>query len=391
MLGNMAATFEQPLFFSSAMITTSARLQHLDLHFSLHAKLSGYRQAASRSHVDRTHSSPIALQPAPVKSVKRLTSRSSISSDAASFHTAVWKAEDDQVRQEKTARKPEKAAAAIPLEDAQQKVARDDEANSEKDPDRAMPHVAGNPMMEPLRSLPMRHRTTSRKEGTRRALDHRRISTISEPLPGSFIPRRTSSTIHRRQRKGQDLISFHRDSCRFFQSLEGTLSANSEGPQPILSRHYSMPGSRFMSFSESLKPPVIENPTKHVEDPAEDQALLEREREIPEFVASTVSLPVSVEVEEMAAPTGPTATTVVSWTTAETRKREYEKIDQAHSGFRGLWRKLTPKWCHGRDARRKFFDGKCDGDSVRRYRLEMPIKSESGDRIPRHRRHSNFA
>jgi hypothetical protein len=86
-------------------------------------------------------------------------------------------------------------------------------------------------------------------------------------------------------------------------------------------------------------------------------------------VPSTVSLPVSVEIEEMASPMRSRGATVISWTTAETRKREYQKIDQAHSGLRGLWKKLTPKWCHGRNARRKFFEGKCDGESVRRYRV----------------------
>lgn len=42
--------------------------------------------------------------------------------------------------------------------------------------------------------------------------------------PKAPIPRRRSSVPVRR--KGQDLISFHRQSCRLFQSLEGTLASN---------------------------------------------------------------------------------------------------------------------------------------------------------------------
>jgi hypothetical protein len=378
----MAGAFEQPLFFSTAMITTSSRLQHLDSHFSLHARLSGCRQAASRHHIDRIQSSPPQLLSPPVKTVKRSTSRSSTASDATSFHTAVSNAEEEDTREEKIACGPHKEAAAVVLKNGEPEVRRRSKANPEKHTaSRTKPSLARIPVIEPLVSVPEQSYSGSRKESNHRAVDRRRTSTASEPLPTSSIPRRTSSKVHRRQRKGQDLISFHRDSCRLFQSLEGTLSANCEDLRPVLSRHYSMPGSPSTSFHEYLLPPVIQQPTKYAEDLSKDQASADDRREIPERIASTVSLPVSVEIEEMACPMSPTAATMMSWTTAATRKREYEKIDQAHSGFRGLWKKLTPKWCHGRNSRRKFFEGKCDGDSVRRYRVEMPTKFDSGDAI----------
>jgi hypothetical protein len=382
MVGNMAGDFEQPLFFSSAMITTSSRLQHLDSHFSLHARLSGCRQATSRPHIDRIHSSPPLLLSPPVKNVKRSTSRSSTSSDAASFHTAVSNTEKEDGRKEKTACLPHKEAAATVLENAQPEMTTTSEAKAQNNTGSKPPqYLASIPVIAPLKSLPEQSRTASRKESTHRALDRRRTSTTSEPLPRSAIPRRTSSTVHRRRRKGQDLISFHRDSCRLFQSLEGTLSAKCEEPRPILSRHYSMPGSPSKSFSDSLDPPIIQQPTKPLQGHSEDRPSVDRVGELPEHVASTVSLPVSVKIEETVSPMRARGSTMMSWTTAETRKREYDKIDQAHSGFRGLWKKLTPKWCHGRNSRRKFFEGKCDGDSVRRYRVETPIKSASTDGI----------
>jgi hypothetical protein len=135
-----------------------------------------------------------------------------------------------------------------------------------------------------------------------------------------------------------------------------------------------MPGIPSVSFSDSLGPPETQHRNKPLEGLLEDQTSANVITEIPSYVASTTSLPVQVEIEDTPSSTGPTMTTVMSWTTAETRMREYHKIDQAYSGFRGLWKKLTPKWCRGRNARRKFFEGKCDGDSVRRYRLEGPIK-----------------
>jgi hypothetical protein len=375
-LGNMAGAFEQPLFFSTAMITTSSRLQHLDSHFSLHTRLSGCRHATPKPQVDCIQSSsPLLLSPPP-KIVRRSTSRSSKSSDAASFHSAVTSAEDGNGREEKTACFPGRTQkpAAVP-ENAASDVTTKIEANVPTDVSSSpIPYQASIPAAGPPKALPQQSRPRSRRGTTHRELGRRRTSTVSEPLPRLAIPRRTSSAAHRRQRKGQDLISFHRDSCRLFQSLEGTLSANQEESRPICGRHHSMPGIPSTSFSDSLETPPGQHRNKLLEGHSEeDQASANAVTEIPSYVASTTSLPVHVEVEDTPSPIGPTATTVMSWTTAETRKREYHKIDQAHSGFRGLWKKLTPKWCHGRNARRKFFEGKCDGDSVRRYRLEMPV------------------
>jgi hypothetical protein len=376
----MAGAFEQPLFFSTAMITTSSRLQHLDSHFYLHARLSGCRQATSRPRVERIHSSPPLLLSPHVKYVKRSNSRSSTSSDTTSHHTAVSTAEED-APEEKTTCLRRKDVTAIQLENGQPGVTTTSKAKAQDDTSsQPMACQARIPATEPLKALPDRLHTTNQRESTHRVLDRRRrTSTISEPLPTSSIPRRRSSTVHRRQRKGQDLISFHRDSCRLFQSLEGTLSANRENSRPILSRHYSMPGSPSIPFSKSLDLPEIYRPTVHLENKSEDEVSADAIAEVPEYVASTVSLPVSIEIEEMVSPMRSRGATMISWTTAETRKREYDKIDQAHSGLRGLWKKLTPKWCRGRDSRRKFFEGKCDGDSVRRYRVEVPTRFDSPD------------
>ena len=372
-LGSMAGAFEQPLFFSSAMITTSSRLQHLDSHFSLHARLSGCRRATSRPAVDRIQSSPSLLPSPPPKNIKRSTSRSSTSSDAASFHTAASNSEGEYGSEDKTACLPtSRQETAIALEKAQIKEKTTNEVDAQDNTSRkATPHLSSIPVTEPLKELPERSSIASQWKRAHKGLNRRRTSTTSEPLPSSSIPRRTSSTLHRRQRKGQDLISFHRDSCRLFQSLEGTLRSNREEPRPDFSRHHSMPGSRSTSFDEPLDRPTVQKPTRNLEDHVEDQAGSTGGEETPDHVASIIPLRMSVDIEDTPTPMGPTAATVMSWTTAETRKREYEKIDQAHSGVRGFWKKLTPKWCHGRKSRRKFFEGKCDGDSVRRYRMEV--------------------
>lgn len=64
--------------------------------------------------------------------------------------------------------------------------------------------------------------------------------------------------------------------------------------------------------------------------------------------------------------------TVIDWTLPSTRRLEYREIDKSCQGFRGIWRRLAPRWCR-RNSRLSFFDGKgSDEGSVRRYRLDLP-------------------
>lgn len=64
--------------------------------------------------------------------------------------------------------------------------------------------------------------------------------------------------------------------------------------------------------------------------------------------------------------------TVIDWTLPSTRRLEYREIDKSCQGFRGLWRRLAPRWCR-RNSRLSFFDGDdSDAGSVRRYRLDLP-------------------
>jgi hypothetical protein len=68
----------------------------------------------------------------------------------------------------------------------------------------------------------------------------------------------------------------------------------------------------------------------------------------------------------------PVPTTTTYWTSTETRRQEYAKIDKANKGFRGMFRKIIPKFARTTSGSR-FFDEKDDSDvcSVRRYRLNL--------------------
>ncbi|MCJ1383735.1 hypothetical protein MMC17_006849 [Xylographa soralifera] len=79
----------------------------------------------------------------------------------------------------------------------------------------------------------------------------------------------------------------------------------------------------------------------------------------------------------------PTPCTIIDWTAPATRRREYEKIDRSSRGMRGLWRKVTPRWCRS-SSRTSFFEGdEDDARSVRRYRLDISeeIDAEKEDGI----------
>lgn len=69
----------------------------------------------------------------------------------------------------------------------------------------------------------------------------------------------------------------------------------------------------------------------------------------------------------------------MEWTSPSTRRAEYEKIDRASRGVRGLWRRVAPRWCQSRDSRTPFFEeGKTSREgSVRRFRMDLPDEEES--------------
>ena len=67
----------------------------------------------------------------------------------------------------------------------------------------------------------------------------------------------------------------------------------------------------------------------------------------------------------------PQLSNVMSWTSKATRRAEYEKIDRAHTGARGFVRRVWPQCLRKKDGREAFFTGECDGNSVRRFRMDV--------------------
>ena len=220
------------------------------------------------------------------------------------------------------------------------------------------------------------------------------------------IPRRqSSSNLDRKKRRKsvrKDPATLHRESCQLFSSLDGMLALSREFT-PLPSVSTTRTGTRHGSLI------VEETETIHRLCRKVDERLNSVEHEPfyscrrrsasslpisqPNYSASTlqyhsrVTPRISISTSDMRShgprdstsvgtgerPDRPPLNTVISWTSDASRRQEYERIDRAHSGVRGMFSKMLPKCMHSKNKRRAFFtgDSDCDGDSVRRFRMSL--------------------
>lgn len=214
-------------------------------------------------------------------------------------------------------------------------------------------------------SLP-RSCTPSRPRSQRRSWRRSRVT----------IPARTSSLIQTKRRtsphpklKRADSISLHNRNCKLFSSIDEILALTRESPPPRYSEAMTRPPTRSRASQidiTTLYATVVTMPTINRSSTP----------------LAPTSMPPSRRDSVLAAenpPTRPNYNTVMSWTSDETRRREYEKIDRAHSGFRGFLKQVLPRsWQKCR--RRDFFKGEDDGDSVRRFRVSLPERMAESTR-----------
>jgi len=359
----MACKVQQPFTFTPGpMMTTSSRLNYLDMHFALPPTfphdICPSRQSPSRSrsesHRPADHSSSIPIQH------RKSESRMSTHFDATSFSTAS-SCPTNRRRSSEFARTAQKEKFPLISESSNDSSAEDthvgqamtnsEETQSPSTAPRAQSEAADNLSEDRAEKRPRRSSTP--KKNTR----SRQSSVTSDAVARTPATRRRSTVSYKKARTGEDLIAFHRESCKLMQTLDATLSRNSKTSSPTERRGStaSRPASqRTRSLSEHRR---------HY--PASEHSTLVEIRASP---ASSILLSSTlVEAGELEKAL---TTTPICWNSAETRRSEYAKIDSAHTGIRGLWKKVTPKWCHGKNSRKNFFDGKCDGDSIRRFRVD---------------------
>ena len=204
--------------------------------------------------------------------------------------------------------------------------------------------------------------TEKKHPQTRRSWRRSRISIPDRTSSLHQTPRKTKS---KPKTKRPDSISLHNRSCKLFSSIDEILALTRETPPPRYSEATSRPRTRQSSkvdYTASEKAPLpsvdvssTSSLLPHSADgPRRDSGYSEGQTDLPR----------------------PAYNAVMSWTSDETRRKEYKKIDRAYSGWRGIVNKVLPKsW---RYARRNFFrgDDNEDEDSVRRFRVSLPEKTE---------------
>ncbi|KAJ5334477.1 hypothetical protein N7452_006880 [Penicillium brevicompactum] len=203
-------------------------------------------------------------------------------------------------------------------------------------------------------------RSTTSRPNSRRSSLHSARRTVPNgaivPVPSTRIPP---------QERRESLIALHRESCRLFQETE------TETGRPALQRAASTSArreSRSSTEKGSSAPssPIVSSRSSfrfEPESPTQPPHFLsqrDRSNTMPTISPSSSSIHVPA--------------TVMEWTSDDTRRREYEKIDRASSGVRGFWRRVAPRCFQTRDARVPFFEeGKPEREgSVRRFRMDLP-------------------
>lgn len=226
---------------------------------------------------------------------------------------------------------------------------------------------------------PSRH---SSLHSTRRVVPNASIV----PVP----PVRTS------QERRESLLLFHRESCRLFQDQD----PSTDDTRPVSSLQRA-PSSTYRSRREartssetggSAPPsPMASSYSSRRFDYYDHRGSLSSAAASPPFRPSDRpnSLPNNASsanhVRSSSISSIHIPATVMEWTSPSTRRREYEKIDRASRGVRGLWRRVAPRWCQARDSRTPFFEeGKSSRQgSVRRFRMDLPDEEATVQPDPR--------
>lgn len=176
----------------------------------------------------------------------------------------------------------------------------------------------------------------------------RPASVYNKARPAMSIRTGSAASTHS---PANDPLTFHHDSCRLFRS---------PGAITPYYQHSSVVSSTERLTGFNL--------------PSLRQGSHQRR---PSLAPTSVNLNASSTDVDLTAPAPPTT---IDWTSAATRRREYEKIDKSHRGIRGWWRRIAPRWCPRPQASRTgFYDGDSDVGSVRRYRIDLPDDNNNDD------------
>lgn len=196
------------------------------------------------------------------------------------------------------------------------------------------------------------------------------------------VPQRTS--LHERR---ESLLALHRESCRLFQDLDTSIASTEDvRSAPALSRAPSLTYTSRREGRTSSETGCSAPPSPVASSQSSRRFDFEHRNSI-----SSIVTPIPLQARDRSN-TLPSKTpeydciqnpsvssihvpaTVMEWTSPSSRRAEYEKIDRAGRGIRGMWRRVAPRWCKSQDTRTPFFEeGKTSREgSVRRFRMDLP-------------------
>ncbi|KAH7091229.1 hypothetical protein FB567DRAFT_269065 [Paraphoma chrysanthemicola] len=210
---------------------------------------------------------------------------------------------------------------------------------SDMDSQRPASEKRSRPSHQRSRTSPSETSTTpSKGRGHGSKPSSRRTScTIVDPSRSRHHRIQSSHAVSSGNRQDiDDVYALHHRSYSLFQNP--SLHSRSGAPSPALSQteHFGFP----------VAPPRF----------SVDEANTIEEHDLPKQSEETIAV-----AEEANIP--------MHWTSPCTRKRQYEKIDRANSGFRGLMNKVMPRCVSGPQER--FYEkDQSDVGSVRRYRID---------------------
>lgn len=206
--------------------------------------------------------------------------------------------------------------------------------------------------------------TATPRRGSPHSPRNARRTVSSSPASGGRQPLGAVS-----QRRREDLLELHRESCRLFQEgrdLNGNHMNNGFVSDSSVAQHRQLNHSKRNSLVSGH-----DNGSSRHEDYAPS----------PTKQPSTPTIRETPQQQQQQNNADPD-TVMIDWMTPSTRRREYEKIDRQNRGIRGWWRRIAPKWCTSREKRTPFYeekDGKANYEgSVRRFRMDLPDDADGG-------------
>ncbi|ORY07532.1 hypothetical protein BCR34DRAFT_19108 [Clohesyomyces aquaticus] len=218
------------------------------------------------------------------------------------------------------------------------------------------PRRSGEPCRKSVGSSSEHSTTRSRKQGTGSKPSSRRTSvTIVDPTrPTRQYRIKSSQTVPTTNRDVDDVLALHFRSCSLFHN-----------PTYSTGQHLDHRGTNVSGYGTTDADTIsshrfeVSAPTSAPQPQSSLDAILPSEspKQSEDFIMDTVELP----------------TTIMHWTSPTTRQREYEKIDRANSGIRGLLRRIVPRCVSGPPPPKFYEKDASDAGSVRRYRMDIDV------------------